>query len=173
MQYEPHRAEEKSSGGLNSGFRKPIRYTQMRYIAISQIAVICGGEGGITAAPAARRSLQLTLRVSLRVEPQGSASASPSTTKNGARWAPSFVAEREGFEPSIRCRIHTFQACSFDRSDTSPGRVATQTSHTPAHESVATVAPFRAWRGSRHIVARGPEWVTIDRKGRYGSEIGL
>ena len=30
-------------------------------------------------------------------------------------------AEREGFEPSMRFRIHTFQACSFDRSDTSPG----------------------------------------------------
>src|SRR5690606_26269482 len=32
-----------------------------------------------------------------------------------------FMAEREGFEPSVRlCRTHTFQACSFDRSDTSP-----------------------------------------------------
>ena len=31
------------------------------------------------------------------------------------------VAEREGFEPSIRdYRIHTFQACSFNHSDTSP-----------------------------------------------------
>ena len=31
------------------------------------------------------------------------------------------LAEREGFEPSIRYeRIHAFQACSFDRSDTSP-----------------------------------------------------
>ncbi len=30
------------------------------------------------------------------------------------------MAEREGFEPSIRCRIHTFQACSFSHSDTSP-----------------------------------------------------
>ena len=31
------------------------------------------------------------------------------------------MAEREGFEPSIRCyRIHTFQACSFNHSDTSP-----------------------------------------------------
>ncbi len=30
------------------------------------------------------------------------------------------VAEREGFEPSIRCRIHAFQACSLSRSDTSP-----------------------------------------------------
>jgi hypothetical protein len=32
----------------------------------------------------------------------------------------SCLAVREGFEPSIRCRIHTFQACSFNRSDTSP-----------------------------------------------------
>ena len=31
------------------------------------------------------------------------------------------MAEKEGFEPSIRCyRIHTFQACSFSHSDTSP-----------------------------------------------------
>ena len=30
------------------------------------------------------------------------------------------MAVREGFEPSIRCRIHTFQACSFSHSDTSP-----------------------------------------------------
>ncbi len=31
-----------------------------------------------------------------------------------------YLAVREGFEPSIRCRIHTFQACSFSHSDTSP-----------------------------------------------------
>ena len=30
------------------------------------------------------------------------------------------MAESEGFEPSIRCRIHTFQACSFSHSDNSP-----------------------------------------------------
>ena len=31
------------------------------------------------------------------------------------------LAEREGFEPSIHFwRIHTFQACSFNHSDTSP-----------------------------------------------------
>ena len=31
-----------------------------------------------------------------------------------------FVAERKGFEPSIRFwRIHTFQACAFDHSATS------------------------------------------------------
>ena len=32
----------------------------------------------------------------------------------------SYVAERKGFEPLIRCRIHTFQACAFDRSAISP-----------------------------------------------------
>ena len=32
------------------------------------------------------------------------------------------LAVREGFEPSIRgYRIHAFQACSFNHSDTSPG----------------------------------------------------
>ena len=32
-----------------------------------------------------------------------------------------YLAEREGFEPSIRYkRIHTFQACSLSHSDTSP-----------------------------------------------------
>lgn len=30
------------------------------------------------------------------------------------------LAVREGFEPSVRRRTHAFQACSFDRSDTSP-----------------------------------------------------
>ncbi len=30
------------------------------------------------------------------------------------------MAVREGFEPSIRCRIHAFQASSFSHSDTSP-----------------------------------------------------
>ena len=96
------------------------------------------------------------------------------------------MAEREGFEPSKSYPLHTFQACSFDRSDTSPidsdlyndaprsqsslTMVVTQSSHTPAHESAATVAPFRAWRSSQHAVARGPERVTIE--GAYASEIG-
>jgi len=30
------------------------------------------------------------------------------------------------------------------------------TSHIPAHESIATVAPFRAWRSSQFIIAGGP-----------------
>jgi hypothetical protein len=36
------------------------------------------------------------------------------------------LAEREGFEPSIRCRIHTFQACAFDHSAISPAYHPTQ-----------------------------------------------
>ena len=39
--------------------------------------------------------------------------------------------------------------------------VATQASHTPAHDVTATVAPFRAWRSLQLIVAEGPERVTI------------
>ena len=31
------------------------------------------------------------------------------------------MAVREGFEPSMPFDIHTFQACSFDHSDISPG----------------------------------------------------
>ena len=32
------------------------------------------------------------------------------------------LAERQGFEPWRRCRLHTFQACAFDHSATSPFR---------------------------------------------------
>ena len=40
--------------------------------------------------------------------------------------------------------------------------MASRTSHTPAHESAATVAPFRAWRGSQRIIARGPIRLAIE-----------
>ena len=37
------------------------------------------------------------------------------------------VAERVGFEPTVRySRTHTFQACSLNRSDTSPKRLVSQ-----------------------------------------------
>ncbi len=38
----------------------------------------------------------------------------------GADFLKREMAVREGFEPSMPFDIHTFQACSFDRSDTSP-----------------------------------------------------
>ena len=42
--------------------------------------------------------------------------------KKRARWRVILIlAERKGFEPSIRYkRIHAFQACDFNRSSTSP-----------------------------------------------------
>ena len=44
----------------------------------------------------------------------------PRANAGGAVKTGWYMAEREGFEPSIRCRIHTFQACAFDHSATSP-----------------------------------------------------
>jgi len=44
-------------------------------------------------------------------------------------------------------------------------KVATPTSHTPAHESTVTVAPFQAWRNSQCIIAEGPIEVTIKSTG--------
>ena len=41
-------------------------------------------------------------------------------TKKGPCGTLLFLAEGEGFEPSIRFRIHTFQACAFDHSATAP-----------------------------------------------------
>jgi hypothetical protein len=38
---------------------------------------------------------------------------------------------------------------------------AARTSRIPAPESVATVAPFRAWRGLQHLVAGGPARAPI------------
>jgi len=63
--------------------------------------VLCGGEGGMIRDCVAH--------------PFGAASGRSS--RQAALLEP-----RRGFsfEPSIRCRIHTFQACSFSHSDTSP-----------------------------------------------------
>jgi len=57
---------------------------------------------------------------------------------------------------------------------------ASPASHTTAHDLAITVAPFRAWRGSQPIIARGPARDTIKREtpvsvitaAHYG-EIGL
>jgi hypothetical protein len=42
----------------------------------------------------------------------------------GARDRPEKFEEREGFEPSVRCRTHDFQSCPFGHSGTSPDRSA-------------------------------------------------
>ena len=73
------------------------------------------------------------------------------STKRGSPFGlPLFVelAERVGFEPTVRgYRTHTFQACSFDRSDTSPELPSTcrhlsrGTEVKPEHEAVQSGAP--------------------------------
>ena len=92
-----------------------------------------GGEGGIT------RAYALALRVAVAARRRSS--PPPAARRTQLFWIPRVrirpgpkhqkapcrgllnLAEREGFEPSVRySRTHTFQACSFDRSDTSPGR---------------------------------------------------
>ena len=72
-----------------------------------------------------------------RLRPAARCAATPRVSKRMMRRRPSrsakpgatvdvgsvekWVAEQEGFEPSIRgCRIHTFQACAFDHSATAP-----------------------------------------------------
>ena len=50
-------------------------------------------------------------------------------------------------------------------------------SHTPAHESITTVAPFRAWPGSLSIVAGGPpgppQRLQLPAEGAYCAVIQL
>ncbi len=56
------------------------------------------------------------------VEPEGSHEASliPINDKARTKRALTFMAEKEGFEPSKPFGLHTFQACAFDHSATSP-----------------------------------------------------
>jgi hypothetical protein len=49
-----------------------------------------------------------------------------------------FMAVREGFEPSIRFRIHTFQACSFNHSDTSPNLLFARAGKNGRNSSLVT-----------------------------------
>ncbi len=90
-----------------------------------------GGEGGIDSLRSPLRGSPLT---ACAVCPTGCASCrTPVGGSHPPLWriekkrARTFVqalisnmAVRGGFEPPIRCRIHTFQACSFSHSDTSP-----------------------------------------------------
>ena len=72
------------------------------------------------------------------------------------------MAEREGFEPSVRYqRTHTFQACSLNRSDTSPGGAQDYVRRRVS--AIATVTERSGGRSSpdprrspRHRGGRGP-----------------
>ena len=66
-----------------------------------------------------------------------------------------YLAVREGFEPSIRCRIHTFQACSFNHSDTSPRGPGLYTK-APVNATRPRRAPGGPARIPRDVRHRGP-----------------
>ena len=75
-----------------------------------------GGAGGIVLASLGRLRSATAL---LRREPENSCLLQKQPQKTpltGGR----FVAEPEGFEPSIGCPIHAFQACAIDHSATAP-----------------------------------------------------
>ena len=69
-----------------------------------------------------------------------------------------FVAEREGFEPSIRfCRILTFQASAFDHSATAPHALEAS----PASRSGPLPQPVKTWQSWAMIALRFPRLVGI------------
>ena len=75
------------------------------------------------------------------------------------------MAEREGFEPSEAFTPYTLSKRARSTA-LPPLRISVFDGGNPpgrssAPESTVTVAPFRAWRGSQFIAARGPKWVTI------------
>ncbi len=119
----PGRGFSSPPGGCHMRKKKPV----LAY----ELFLKYGGEGGIDSlrsplrgSPlAGSRSVQLAAPV---VEPRSGVLIPPAgaTCEKKARTCVqaliSNMAVRGGFEPPIRCRIHTFQACSFSHSDTSP-----------------------------------------------------
>ena len=115
------------------GFSSPC----MRAICEKKPAFSCelffkyGGEGGIDSLRSpcgqpVRDAHSLSNWLSPVVEPRSGILIPPACVQY-AKKSPHFhassslnMAVRGGFEPPIRCRIHTFQACSFSHSDTSP-----------------------------------------------------
>ena len=114
------------------GFSSPrcVQYTKKSPYFRTSSSLNMAVRGGLTrfARPAAARSLRsrsVQLAVASCRPPVGD--SHPPGVCNIRKKSPYFrtssslnMAVRGGFEPPIRCRIHTFQACSFSHSDTSP-----------------------------------------------------
>ena len=115
------------------GFSSPLvgQYAKKKPVLAYELFLKYGGEGGIDSlcspcGQPVRYALSLSSWLSPVVEPRSGILIPPggATCK---KKSPHFhassslnMAVRGGFEPPIRCRIHTFQACSFSHSDTSP-----------------------------------------------------
>ncbi len=109
-----------------------MQYAKKKLVLSYELFFKYGGEGGIDSLRSPLRGSPLT---AFAVCPTGCASCRPpvggshpplagcNMRKKSSYFRTSSslnMAVRGGFEPPIRCRIHTFQACSFSHSDTSP-----------------------------------------------------
>ena len=120
---------EPQSGVLIPPFSENIKEKSPYFRTSSHLKY--GGEGGLTRFARPAGSLFATLTVCptgcRQLSNPGRGFSSPLHACNMRKKSPHFhassslnMAVRGGFEPPIRCRIHTFQACSFSHSDTSP-----------------------------------------------------
>ncbi len=108
-----------------------VQHAKKKPVLAYELFFKYGGEGGIDSLRSpygqpVRYALSLSNWLRQLSNPQSGVLIPPSR-ENMRKKSPYFrtssfsnMAVREGFEPSIRCRIHTFQACSFSHSDTSP-----------------------------------------------------
>ncbi len=114
------------------GFSSPrcVQYTKKKPVLSYELFFKDGGEGGLTrfARPAGSPLTAFTVCPTgcRQLSTPGRGFSSPRCLQYTKK-SPYFrtgsslkMAVRGGFEPPIRCRIHTFQACSFSHSDTSP-----------------------------------------------------
>ena len=115
------------------GFSSPrcVQYTKKKPVLSYELFFKYGGEGGIDSlrSPCGQPAHcvhGLSNWLSPVVDPRSGLLIPPGVC-NIRKKSPYFrtgfflnMAVRGGFEPPIRCRIHTFQACSFSHSDTSP-----------------------------------------------------
>ncbi len=108
-----------------------VQYTKKKPVLSYELFFKYGGEGGIDSlrSPCGQPAHcvhGLSNWLSPVVDPRSGLLIPPGVC-NIRKKSPYFrtssslnMAVRGGFEPPIRCRIHTFQACSFSHSDTSP-----------------------------------------------------
>ena len=111
--------------------RQAMQYAKKKPVLAYELFFKYGGEGGIDSLRSpcgqpVRDAHSLSNWLSPVVEPRSGILIPPACVQY-AKKSPHFhassslnMAVRGGFEPPIRCRIHTFQACSFSHSDTSP-----------------------------------------------------
>ncbi len=114
------------------GFSSPrcVQYTKKKPVLSYELFFKYGGEGGLTrfARPAGSPLTAFTVCPTgcRQLSNPGRGFSSPRCVQYTKK-KPVLSYElffkyggEGGFEPPIRCRIHTFQACSFSHSDTSP-----------------------------------------------------